>query len=106
VRKVEKEAPERFFLSGTKPEPKDRSQPRKGFGGGGTPRVRRQEMRRLRPEHGKAADGFEMEKSEHADAMITAAHKQFPGPGPSELLRSVLAINSSQFCNTVDAGGD
>jgi len=51
-------------------------------------------------------DDFEMEKSEHGDAMIIAAHKEFHGPVPRDLLRSVPAINSSQFCNTVDAGGD
>ena len=51
-------------------------------------------------------DGYETNKSEHGDAMMTTAHKQFREPEPSELLRSVLAINSSQFCNTVAAGGD
>jgi hypothetical protein len=51
-------------------------------------------------------DDFKTGTSEHVDVMMTAAHKQIRGTEPSDLLRSVLAINSSQFCNTVDAGGD
>jgi hypothetical protein len=65
-----------------------------------------QKIRHLRPDHNKVTDDFETGKSERVDAMSAAAHKQFPGTEPSDLLRSVLAMISSQICNTLAAGGD